>query len=353
MSKPSNYGPSFDADDAIGNFLDMAAKVCFYGGLAATVVSVGLLLFYYFTPHSDPGAVLNNVALFGKVLVAGTLAGAVGSTYLFWGEELMHGIQLIIAAILFFTPIIIPAINGGGTANSAGEASLGAIQKGGTIFGVIAILALIVELVMGVRARMSQGARSDQLKYGKGIQEEKYQNKFMGKCWQLPYCRKFVREKCPIYFSKKTCWKEQVGCMCEEEVIRNAMENRPIPKDAIAAARYIPVNNKLNSAQKRARCKQCVIYNEHLRHQYRLMLPVTIVSFALIYLVLRSPLLDLSGAAITKINDALQGVAMTKSQIIQQNGVMIFREVILDCFVFVLLAYVLKVLEFVIFKLKV
>jgi hypothetical protein len=352
MSKPSsNYGPSFDADDAIGNFLDMAAKVCFYGGIVATVISVGLLVFYSLATGASAGTVSNNVALFGKVLVAGSLAAAVGGTYLFWGEEMMHGLMIIFAGLLFFAPLILPVINGK-TPNGAADEALKGIQKGGVMLGIIAILALIVEVAIRVRLRAMQGSRSDQLKYGKGIQEEKYQNRFMGKCWQLPYCRKFVREKCPIYFSKKTCWKEQVGCMCEEEVIRNAMENRPIPKDAIAAARYIPVNNKLNSTQKRARCKQCIIYNEHLKHQYRLMLPVTIASFALLYLLFRSPLLDMSGGVITKINDVLGNVTLKQASI-QQNGVLIFREVILDCFVFVLLAYVLKILEFVIFKLKV
>src|SRR5205823_3893098 len=125
--------------------------------------------------------------------------------------------------------------------------------------------------------------KKDTLKYGKGIKEEQnIRNTFMGKCWQLPYCRKFVRERCLIYHSRRTCWKERVGCMCEEEVIRNAMENRTIPKDAVAAAKYIPVNNRITMAQKRERCRQCVIFNEHLKHQYRLFLPVTVAAFALL-----------------------------------------------------------------------
>ena len=140
--------------------------------------------------------------------------------------------------------------------------------------------------------------------------------------------------------------------MCEEEVIRNAMENRPIPKDAIAAARYIPVNNKITMAQKRERCRQCVIYNEHLKHKYRLMLPVTIGGFVLVYALFRIPLLGATGELINKFNQVVSGATYGAASGVQ--GSMIpFQEILLDCFMVVLLAYVLKVLEYFIFKLKV
>ena len=57
--------------------------------------------------------------------------------------------------------------------------------------------------------------------------------------------------------------------MCEEDVIRGAMEGRVISKDALVAATMIPRNNKLTIAQKKERCKTCVIYNEHQKHKYR------------------------------------------------------------------------------------
>ena len=356
MSKPSNYGPAFDSDDAIGAFLEVAAKICFYVGAAASTISCGLLMFYYF--HFQGGVAITPnatslVDLCAKVAIVGSVAAMIGSSYLYWGEELLHGFQLIIPGVLFAVPLFLPNFAGiSGPANEIGSAALSGVQKAGGIAFVLGVLILLGELGMRIRLRAVQGSRSEQLKYGRGIQEERYQNKLLGKCWQLPYCRKFVREKCPIYHSKRTCWKERVGCMCEEEVIRNAMENRAIPKDAVAAARYIPVNNKLSSSQKAQRCKQCVIYNEHLKHKYRVLLPVTIVSFALLYFVMRGPLLEMSGGVITKINNVLQGATVGNASI-QTQGVNIFKEVILDCFMFVLLAYVLKLLEFVIFKLKV
>lgn len=355
MSKPSNFGPSFDTNDTLSGILDVAAKICFYGGLLCLFGSVGFLLFTYFHfsgQVTNPKQAQENIDLLSKFLVVGSFAAAIGSTYLYWGEELLHAGQLIIAGLLFFAPMYLPMVGGTSNPNDVQGAAIAEVAKAGAILGVIGIIALAIELLLRVRVRIMQGVRSDTLKFGKGIKEERYQNKFMGKCWQLPFCRKFVRERCPIYHAKRTCWKERVGCMCEEEVIRNAMENRPIPKDAVAAGRYIPVNNKLTDSQKRSRCKQCVIYNEHLKHQYKLMVPITIGGFALLYFVTRSPLLNVSGDLITRVNKILGSVTYGAGQI-QQGGVVIFKEVILDCFMFVLLAYVLKLLEYIIFKLKV
>ena len=359
ISKPSNYGPDFSTNDALSGFLDLAAKICFWGGMLALVASTGLLVFtfHHFLGTGIDNAEISNatsqIDLFGKVLVFGAVAGAIGSTFLFWSEETMHVVQLVVAAALVFSPFYMPIlfqVTDNLTATSGN--ALGAISRGGIVLGVLSLIALLVEVGIRMRIRMQQGARTEQLRYGKGIKEEKYQNKFLGKCWQLPYCRKFVREKCPIYHSKRTCWKERVGCMCEEEVIRNAMENRPIPKDAVAAARYIPVNNKITMAQKRERCRQCVIYNEHLKHKYRLMLPITIGSFVLIYVALRVPLLGATGELISKFNQVVAGATYGEAAGVQ--GSMIpFQEILLDCFMVVLLAYVLKVLEYVIFKLKV
>jgi hypothetical protein len=359
MSKPSNYGPNFDIEDAFGGFLDAAAKLCFWAGMGAVVLSVGFLGFYFF--HFLNGATGDEIAhastfipLMSKLLVAGSIAGAVGSTYLFWGEETLHAIQLIVAGALWFAPFLLPMMASGQNVTDTSGKALQAIQQGGTILGIISLGALVIELAIRMRARMIEGAKADSLKYGKGIKEEKnIQNRFMGKCWQLPYCRKFVRERCPIYHSRRTCWKERVGCMCEEEVIRNAMENRPIPKDAVAASRYIPVNNRITMGQKRERCRQCVIFNEHLKHKYKLFLPITISGFALLYVVARNPLLAWTGSLITQLDRLFGQVTLGAGSVKGQLGMLPFQELLLGCFMIVLLAYVLKVLEYVIFKLKV
>lgn len=365
MSKPpQKYGQHFDVEDAFGNILDTASRVALWGGLVAILIAVGLLLATYsaFAGAQPPGSIdqaLNNVDMLQKLLIVGSVAAVVGTTYMFWGEETLGAFQLAFAAILWFAPLYVPSILGGGGfggVSRPGAAALAAIQLGGTIIAGIALCVLIVDIAGRVRQRAIQGTKADQLKLGKGMKEEKdIKNVLMGRCWQLPYCRKFVRERCPIYHSRRTCWKERVGCMCEEEVIRNAMENKVVPKDMVAAARYIPYNNKIPMEAKKERCRQCVIYNEHQKHKYRVALPMTVIGFGAIYVLLREPLLGMTGNIIGSFDKVFANLTFQKGGAITtkvQNAPLPFAEVLLICFMIVGLAYTLKMLEYVIFKLK-
>jgi hypothetical protein len=361
-NKLNKNAQHFDHEETFGGALDGAAKFAFYGGILATLVAVALLVFTAYTfasgvPHgASADQAMANIDLLQKLLLVGIIALIVGSTYMFWGEETLPVLQLVLAGALYFAPLYVPMIIGDPAHEVAG-AALGTLQTGGLAMGALALMVLVVDLSIRVKQRAKEGARADQLKYGKGIKEEKeVQNVFMGKCWQLPFCRKFVREKCPIYHARRACWKERVGCMCEEEVVRNAMENRPIPKDAVAAARYIPVNNRLTLEQKKERCRQCVIYNEHQRHKYRLWLPITVLSFVALYFLLRTPLLAASGAVITRLDRVIGALTFKEQSGVGQTvtqGAIPFQEILLVCVMIVVLAYALKGLEYVIFKLKV
>lgn len=360
MSKPGGYGPNRDLEDALQGALDSIARFLVYAGGLATIVSVGFLI-YTFIVFSGPSQAseaqaASNIEIFRKILMAGIAALGVGTTYTFWGEETLGVLQLIVAAILYLAPLFVPSLVSGGNVAPVGARALSALQVGGLILGMIAVCVLIVDATLRVRDRAQQGARADQLKYGKGLKEEKdIQNVFLGKCWQLPYCRKFVRERCPIYHSRRTCWRERVGCMCEEEVIRNAMENKPIPKDMVAAARFIPYNNRIPLEQKKERCRQCVIYNEHQKHKYRAVMPLTVLAFGGFYALFRPQLLEATGALVQKI-DAIVGTATFRPDGTQRPGTFasgIFQEMLLVCFIIIALTYAMKVIEFLIFKLKV
>jgi hypothetical protein len=220
------------------------------------------------------------------------------------------------------------------------------------ILGAISLLVLAIDGFSKMRVRSRQGWKADQLRYGKGVKEEvDRQNVFMGKCWQLPFCRKFVRERCPIYHARRTCWRELTGCMCEEEVIRNAMENKPIPKDQLMAATYIPRNMKLSVEQKKERCRSCVIYNEHQKHKYKVAMPATLLGFAAVYGLFHAPLISIVSGFITMLDRIIGKVTLAQKTTLDQPT--LFQELLLACFMIVLLAYAMKVLEYLFFKLKV
>lgn len=365
MSKPERYGKRFDADETLATLLDGGSKIAMWGGLIALGIGVFFLVMTYSafnqaTPPAQVDQAMSNIAILSKLVLVGAICAIVGSTYIFWGEETIGAFQLMVSAALWFAPLYLPNIFGGAIGNSpsmVGANALAAIQLGGTVMGGLSIAVLVATIAQRVRERAQQGARADQLKYGKGLKEEKeIRNVFMGKCWQLPFCRKFVREKCPIYHARRTCWRERVGCMCEEEVIRNAMENKAIPKDLVAAAKYIPQNHKLTPEMKKERCRQCVIYNEHQKHKYKLCLPITIVGFIGMYIVFRGPLLAATSGIVGNLDRIFanltysQGGNVTKKI---ENSTLPFNEILLVCALIVALTYALKVLEHLIFKAKI
>lgn len=354
---PPNYS-DYKSDDPLHGLLDGITRLLLWLGLGGTVIGLSFLVYTYVTFSGsslmNPAQATANVATFSKILMGGLIALAVSTTLIWWGEETLAVLQLGFAAVLFFAPMFLPGMFGGAD-NAATRASMEAIQTGGQILGAIAILVLIADISSRVRLRARDGSRADQLKYGKGVKEERdIQNIFMGKCWQLPFCRKFVRERCPIYHSRRTCWRERTGCMCEEEVIRSAMENRPIPKDQILAAQFIPRNNRLSEGQKAERCRQCVIYNEHQKHKYRLLLPLTIIVFVGFYVMFRTPMLEGTSMLVQRIDKIMAGATYRAGPTTTATSTTgMFQEVLLGAFVVVAFAYALKMLEFLIFRLKI
>ena len=347
-SSGSRDGLSEAFQDLLGN----VARVVLGLGVVATLIATGLLIFTCFRVASDPSVTadaLNNVKTFRTVLMFGTIGVAVGASFLFWGEELSTILMLVFAAVLFFAPAWVPMIASG--TNQATAEALSALQTGGTVLGSVAAVVLVIDVVGKTRQRAKVGIKADQLKYGKGIKEEKdRQNVFLGKCWQLPYCRKFVRERCPIYHTKRTCWKERVGCMCEEEVIRIAMENKPIPKDQLLSASAIPRNHRLNEKQKAERCRNCVIYNEHQRHKYKAVVPAVLALYAVIYLTLHGPLAAGMEHLIRVINTGIGKATFTSGD--KFDVPQFFVEGLLFFCILLLVTYTMKLVEYVVFTLK-
>jgi hypothetical protein len=347
----SNRGT--DLAETFQDFLGGCAKFVMGLGGLATLVAAGLLVFTAVSAGpTDTAAALRNVELFRTILMVGVLGLGVGASYLFWGEEAVTGVQLILAGAMYFFPLYFPMVVGSPQNTEVYGQCAAAIQMGGSIYGLIALAVTIADIVSRVRNRVKVGVKTDQLKYGRGIKEEKdKQNILLGKCWQLPFCRKFVRERCPIFHAKTTCWKELVGCMCEEAVIRNAMENRPIPKDALLAGQMIPRNNKLTVALKKERCRSCVIYNEHQRHKYKVYMPATFGIFVVLYVVLRIPLLAATEQLMGQINGVVQTGTLGKAAKFAPPHV--FVEMLLVVFFVIALTYTMKTLEYLIFRAKV
>lgn len=345
------------ADGYLQALYGISRFAAYLGGIAA-LLSFGLLIWYTYQfgggQAGNEKAAFANIHLANSALGIGLIIFGIGTAYMWWGESTLPIVHLSVAAVVLGAPFYMP-LAGGDPGKAVPAACYQVFNSAGAVFMVIAVIVTLIDIIMRVRERAAMGMRADQLKYGKGVKEEQAQSVFMGKCWQLPYCRKFVRERCPIYHSKRSCWKEKVGCMCEEEVIRGAMENKVIPKDAVAAARFIPQNNRLTYAQKVQRCKQCVIYNEHQKHKYRLWLVISNVAAVAAAVALWMPLIGVMTKSSKAIDDIVKGALATNQDIkvTTMFDTNIFIPILLGSFMLMGFAYMMKLLEYLIFKVKI
>ncbi len=355
--------PGRGIEDAFQSFLEGAAKLLFWLSLAATVGATGLLIFSYlrFAAAGPSPAEIKQAAgvigIVGSFIRISAVALAISAAYTFWGEEVLGPLLLMGAAVLYFSPLWLPIIAAAND-NQASALAAGGIQAGGQYLGIVALAILAIDVFQRTRNRIRYGSRADSLRYGKGVKiDDEIHNVLMGKCWQLPFCRKFVRERCPIFLARRTCWKERVGCMCEESVIQNAMQGKVISKDAIASSQYIPRNDKLPMAAKIERCRQCVIYNEHQRHKYKIALPVTLFLMVAIYFGFHGQLLTIFGGIVSQIDRVVGAATFRPGQSsaadLNTQSFSYFKELMVLCGLTIVLAYLLRLLEYLIFKLKI
>lgn len=361
MYKPDPSKSGNESDAVIG-FIDSGAKFCFYAGLIGLIVSLSMLIYTAVAGGTSPDHLEQakaNINLFKQIGMFAGLLGGLGASWLFWGEETLGAALLIVGGGLYFGPQWMPIVLATNN-NEVSNAAIAAVGESSVPLAIIGLLGISIDLFTRVKLRMNEGAKADQLKYGKGLREEKdTRNVFLGKCWQLPYCRKFVRERCPIYHARRTCWQERVGCMCEESVIQNAMEGKVIPSDVVAASKFIPRNSKYTPQQKAERCRQCVIYNEHQKHKYQISIPAMVGVLIAFFFAVKNPLTGLidqfliNTERLTNRATFAGGSQGAEKATSAAAGVIPYAEIVLVCMFLILFAYCIRVLEYLIFKLKI
>jgi hypothetical protein len=336
------------------------------------IVTVGLTvwLVYYANHFASVPQVSEADAIAASDLMVKIKVGLTAALLLFgicfsinFAGDVMLAFTLFgIAALFYFAPDLLPMsglVPEAAVSNMMAltQQAMGSLRLAGLILGIGAILYQLYDVSIRARQRIKYGSREEVLKDTEVKEEDDdIRNVFLGKCWQLPFCRKFVRQSCPIYHSRRCCWRERVGCMCEESVILDALRGKVIPRDAIAAARYIPHNTRLNNEQKAERCRNCVIYNEHQRQKYQLLLPIAIALVSIAYIAFHEGLLRGTHKALTDIDSAVSRFAFTtaetgKEAIAQTPGFL--EEIMLILVMLFVLAQLVRAIEFAVFKLKI
>lgn len=269
-----------------------------------------------------------------QALVLGLGVATVGLIISQWGEETTGYILVVVAAALGFAlPFLFTSL-GGVISGTAMKRSFSAFQTAAYLPGFLGALLIVWDVVRRfATAFQNRAVNPDEMEYGTDARKEhkRVRLSLLAKCWEGPYCRESIRPHCPIYVKRAACWKEKKGCYCEEEIVIAAaskvqgvmLEMAPasgftfsnastptttgaglqgmggsspvgfsgsVGGQAASPAPVTPSRVELTPAEKRERCRNCVVYNEHEQEKYRLLLPVVIIGSLLLVLMFAVPL---------------------------------------------------------------
>lgn len=319
--------------------------------------------------HADRLRVLGNIGAASHLLTYSFGVAALATAYVLWGEDFV-GYGILIAALVvgLGIPQIYGMLSGDKAPTAATREALRAFPSGMLFPLVIGAVLVAIDIVQ----RLSNSVRNRPLKtekmtYGRGAAAESrpVRTSLLAKCWEGPYCREFIRVHCPIFIARKACWREKRGCYCEEDIVSAAaakvtgivldmapdpkmnFANAPAPITPAAAKHTVaydplasgtpmqsiggggmgqldsglagalniaptpPRKIELTAAQKRERCRNCVIYNEHQREKYKLLMPATILGAIALCAVISAHLRALIGWALAMVDALLGRISFT------------------------------------------
>ena len=198
----------------------------------------------------------------------------------------MCSVALAVCSVLLMLDVVAlgPAIAAAGIALQFGAAPvLGAIGKSRATFFLLENLRSLgfALLVVGVlKSTFDFGRwmldRPNRLRAGATVgagakREAKQQNvaanaTMFSPCWNLPFCREVVRVRCPAFLARQKCWKFGRGCMCDQELVKRAINNASVEV----------IKSPTEMSRKKPPCDQCTIFLEHQSLKYKMISPITI-----------------------------------------------------------------------------
>jgi hypothetical protein len=389
---------------SLGDTLSDLAMKTFQLGL---VVSIALLLYLFWglfsgkladAANQSPTEVqqaLQTIRTLSLALNVSLVVTLVSVIFLFYDEDSLGWCLVIVGAFLAFglnyvMEFLFTQDKARLEAGKVAIATLSQLHLAGLIIGAPGILLVLRSLFL----RIFSGRQEDltAVTYGKDAKQEKQESSTIGafaKCWQLPFCRENLRKKCPIYHARTKCWKEKVGCMCEENVIRLAMggEEEQKPVDMTKEAGFVPIgdliqksdreerkaiptrmgprgvriptNPHLTDSQKKMRCHNCIIFNEHQRQKYQLLSPLVTLAVPLLVIWQFEALRGLLGSVLHFVDRvvgrlALSGANAGASDLTRNvTGSLPVETILIVCFTLIMMTWALRLLEYCMFKLRV
>lgn len=275
-------------------------------GLKLGAVAVGLALAYLLyvvfggklanlktLKAPDQQQLMQTIGWAKTLLKVGAVALVIGLCIRFFYDEMVGLVLTIAGAVLyFFSPSVFSSM-------TMGELKQQPIYQGivneiatmGLIFIVPGILLLVRDVIARVANRFgawhevpTTGVEDGELHRG----SRKHGAYEM--CWNMACCNERTKRLCKAWAARRPCWQIKSGCMCDEDLIKRAYEERTGDRQQVAEdTRPKAV---LSAQQKAARCRNCTIFLEHQRQKFKIATPAAVVLVVIIYALVYSRLAD-------------------------------------------------------------
>lgn len=343
MEDYSSEGNAPSAWDTIGPLIITAGTYLMGAAFIAAGLGALYLLYALFSgnlaglatlPPADRTRLMGVVMTAGKALAGGLAIGSVCALVVTWGEEstgyiLLGGVALLGVGVPFIYNVAGGQGAGNGPASPHVNIALAQFIHAAYIPGIVgaglSAWDIVKRLASGVKPKTLQ---TETFTYGGAATADARPRRtsLLAKCWEGPYCREFIRTTCPIFIARKACWREKRGCYCEEDIVSSAaakvqgiqLDMAPPTISIVSGGGVANVGGgpatpirrvELSHRQKVERCKHCVIYNEHEREKYKLLMPVTIVGTFLLCFLMAVPLRHFVGTAFGTMDSVLAKIS--------------------------------------------
>lgn len=344
--------------------------------LIAFVISLGYILYGIFSgalnqlDAAQSARLASNLTLMGEILTVSAFLAAL-SLVVMTLEEVAYTvlIGMVGAAMVFGMPILVASNLQGAATGPAMAIKLWTNNAGMSILFVVG-LRLVLEIANQIRS-VAIRTTAEQAEDDTTVTKKKKYKKpgLWDRCWDMPYCHDAVREVCPAYKARRSCWRYGYGCNCDPSLIETLIRTGGASKgktavkatstqklqDGAYVRSDLQADGKAGTVERTIPCRKCPIFIEHQRQKFRIVNPIAIILTLVGFAFARQPLLEfyemiINGMA--RIAARLTyGTAMVEAeqwvQYLNTSAVQVFFFIILGLFV---LSYVLKAVEWLVLK---
>lgn len=271
-----------------------ADQLCGFGlkvGVPVLVVSAVFLVVAALGAHiremakmseADRAYLVQSVGVAIKALTYAGVAVVASLVYRLHRDEATGQFLSIVGVVLCLgSPALFASV---ADSSLSGNPLFESIVKSFCTLGTICLVPGLVLLLRDAILRIWTGVSVKRVMERRWGDEEDRQKKHRifkvyGSCWDMAFCREFVRKVCPAFQAKKSCWRVKTGCYCDEKTILRAMMSNGADNsyargimDSLGLDK--PEASRVSNKLRRERCRRCGIYAEHQRQKYRLLSPL-------------------------------------------------------------------------------